>query len=473
MSNKLLTIMFLLMILVSTTSAEVMDYPYVIIQEAKDPELVVTDSMFYEISRKVIFPVNKYNIPRNSEFRKELTNEILPHFNNINYRLARVIIRGAASPEGTYEWNKILSERRLASLLEIINENSKISTVGLLKSNEVPEDYIYLLRLMKEENDKDYDRVAAIVNRYINSDLKTLKLEMRRLDYGRVWYRLLWHYFPEMRAARVVLIFRKTIDLNIEIIKSDTISDFEVAEVIVPDTLPIIIPQRERQRIPRRELLSVRTNLLFDFAYVPGYDRWCPIPNVAIEYYPLHGHFTYGASFDFPWWQHYWDHKYFQIRNYQLETRYYLRSGDVDKRGIGNGPAFTGWYAKAYLHGGLYSLCFDADRGWIGEGFGGGLGLGYVMPLNKDGRWRLEFGAQFGYFWTKYDPFQYECPVDPTLQDHLYYYKWTLPSELFKKRQYRWNWIGPTRIDISVSYDLFFRKRYKKGFGFRNWQWTE
>ena len=68
--------------------------------------------------------------------------------------------------------------------------------------------------------------------------------------------------------------------------------------------------------VPRREYMSIKTNLLFDGAYMPGYDRFCPIPNVAVEFYPLHGHFTYGASFDGPWWQHYDDHKYFKHRKY-------------------------------------------------------------------------------------------------------------------------------------------------------------
>ncbi len=460
----------LMMMLVLTTSAEVIDYPYVIIQEAKDPELVVTDSMFYEISRKVIFPVNQYNIAKDSEFRQELTNEILPHFNNINYRLARVIIRGAASPEGTYAWNKILSERRLASLLEIINENSKISTVGLLKSNEVPEDYVYLLRLMKENNDPDYDRIAAIVNRYIDSDLKTLKTEMMRLDGKRVWNRLLKQYFPEMRAARVVLVFRKTIDLNVDVMKSEKTSDFEIPQVIVPEPLPIIVPQREMQKVPRRELLSIKTNLLFDLAYVPGYDRWCPIPNVAIEYYPLHGHFTYGASLDLPWWQHYDEHKYFQIRNWQLESRYYLHSGDISDNPPGEGAAFRGLYFQAYAHGGVFGICFDADRGWVGEGFGGGLGFGYVMPLSKNGHWRLDFGLQVGYFTCKYDPYKYENPVDPNYKDNLYYYKWTLSPDLFKERQYRFNWLGPTRVGITISYDLFYRRSNSKWPGFRAWE---
>ena len=220
--------------------------------------------------------------------------------------------------------------------------------------------------------------------------------------------------------------------------------------------------------LPRREFLSVKTNLLFDVAYMPGYNRWCPIPNIAVEYYPKSGHFTFGASFDFPWWQDYDAHKYFQIRNYQLETRYYLRRGDLESNPPGEGAAFRGLYLQGYGNLGLFGICFDADRGWVGEGFGAGLGVGYVTQLSKKGHWRLEFGLQAGFFRCKYDPYQYENPVDPTYRDHLYYYKWSQDPELFKKRQYRYTWLGPTRIGVTLTYDLLYRRISKKGVSFKN-----
>jgi hypothetical protein len=226
----------------------------------------------------------------------------------------------------------------------------------------------------------------------------------------------------------------------------------------------------EPEILPRREYLSVKTNLLLDGAYVPGYNRWCPIPNVAIEYYPKKGHFTYGASFDFPWWQDYDAHKYFQIRNYQLESRYYLRSGSLSSNPPGEGAAFRGLYLQAYAHVALFGICFDADRGWVGEGVGAGVGVGYVLPLSKKGHWRLEFGLQAGYFRCKYDPYQYENPVDPSYHDDLYYYKWTLDPDLFKKRQYRYNWLGPTRVGITLTYDLLYRRINKKGVSFKNYE---
>jgi len=229
--------------------------------------------------------------------------------------------------------------------------------------------------------------------------------------------------------------------------------------------------------LPRREVLAIKTNLLFYSVYMPGYNRWCPLPNVAMEYYPKKGHFTYGASLDMPWWQNYDAHKYFQLRNYQVESRYYLKAredcyaGKRDCLEAFSGqeqlePAYTGWYLQGYVNGGVFGICFDADRGWVGEGIGAGVGIGYVMPVSRDGHWRLELGLQAGFFRCKYDPYRYGNPVDPSYKDDLYYYKWTLNPSLFKKRQYRWNWIGPTRISMTLSYDLLYRRISKKGVSF-------
>ena len=234
------------------------------------------------------------------------------------------------------------------------------------------------------------------------------------------------------------------------------------------DSAYLVSVHSSDEKMPRREFLSVKTNLLFYGVYMPGYDSWCPIPNVAVEYYPKKGHFTFGASFDCPWWQDYDAHKYFQIRNYQLESRYYLRRGDLASNPPGEGPAFRGLYLQGYAHLGLFGICFDADRGWVGEGFGGGVGAGYVMGLSKKGHWRLELGLQVGFYTCKYDPYQYENPVDPSYRDNLYYYKWTQDPSLFKKRQYRWNWLGPTRVGLTLTYDLLYRRIQKKGISFKN-----
>jgi len=451
-------------------------YPYVRFTE-KGADIQLTDNEFYNISRKVVFPINKHTLPEDSPLLKEIENELIPLLNKDSLSIRRLMIRGAASPDGPYQFNKNLSEKRGQALFDFFNSHLTNPISDDAFTHEfIAEDYHYLCVMMQEADDAYYTKVKELCDQYLSQNRFTaLEAALKKVDGGKLWKHLIKNYFPELRASRFVIFLDKPEKDDSDAVKAGQVSEAEQTGnkgiAVVPE-----VPEPEKETEPvilkRREVLSVKTNLLLDGAYMPGYDRWCPIPNVAIEYYPLYGHFTFGASIDFPWWQDYWDHKYFQVRNYQLEARYYLRSGGIENNVPGEGAAFRGWYAQAYAHAGLFSLCFDADRGWEGEGFGAGLGLGYVLPISRNGHWRLEFGVQAGFFRCKYDPYQYECPVDPTEQDHLYYYKWTLPSDLFKKRQYRYNWIGPTRIGITLSYDLLYRpvKGKKRGASLKNWE---
>ncbi len=459
-------------------------YPYISIVEPGQASGLVrlTDDDFLTKAGKVVFRVNSSDAFSNDTLLRQLEQEILPIISRDSIRLARLILRVGSSPEGLTANNHQLSLRRAKTLTDFLRSRLFVPVEESSFDIEiVDEDYCLLCAMMRQSSDADYDEVQQLYDKYkANNDFVRLKSDLQRLRQGRLWQRLLRIYFPHLRAARLVLVFERPAVKQVVLpaIKpalADSIthatSAVEVKPVDVTPT-PEFITVKERD--PRRELLSIKTNLLFDFAYVPfGYDRWCPIPNIALEYYPKHGHFTYGASIDFPWWQHYWEFKYFEIRNYQFEARYYLRSGDISKNPPGKGKAFRGFYLQGYVHAGVYCFSLNRDRGYVGEAFGGGVGFGYVMPLGKTSRWSLEFGAQFGFIHSLYDPFQFEYRGSVDLQDHLYYYDWTLPAAQFKKRQYRFNWFGPTRVGVTLSYDLLYRRKAKRGISFKSYEWTE
>lgn len=466
MKKASLTLIFsLLALLVNARAA----YPYFVEVEG-DSAVSLSDSTFYAVSRSVVFPVNRYAIPAGCDLREELAEQVR-QLDSLGYVFRGAVIRGAASPEGPRRWNTELSRRRAQALYDLVAEQGHAELLESGYRVEVPEDYRGLVYAMEQGGDPDAAVVAELVDRYFDSDVVRLKRELRALRGGRLWRRLLREYFPALRAAKVVFF------VGPPVAEADSVVPVVTEEpVVVEETVVEPAPEPEAAseaavprivKVPRREFLSVKTNLLYDFAYMPGYDRFCPIPNVAVEYYPLHGHFTYGASFDCAWWRHYDDHKFFQVRQYRLESRYYLRSGDVALNPAGAGAAYRGVYFQAYVNTGLYSICFSANRGWEGEGVGGGLGAGYVLPLSRDGHWRLDFGLTAGYLWTKYDPYQWECPVDHNEHDHKYYYKTTLGPSLFKQRQHRFNWIGPTSIYVTISYDLLYRKNRGRGASFK------
>lgn len=450
-------------------------YPYVIILDDNEPMPTLTDEQFFDQAACVVFPVNQWMLPQDNSLLNELAQNVIPQLNLDSLQLVKMVFRGTASPEGAVQVNTVLGQRRAQALYDFVTQRMTYHMAdSLFIIDNSIEDYASLCLMMRRAADPDYELVQSLCNQY-GDNLPVLKSELQTARNGQLWQRLFRTYFPQLRTARFIMVLRK-------VKPAEPIQPIEPVEIIEPappvviDTVVLVIPEVPAEILPRCEFLSIKTNLLLDAAYVPGYDRWCPIPNVAIEYYPKSGHFTFGASFDMPWWQDYDAHKYFQLRNYQLETRYYLKAhraheahGANKASGAheANKPAFSGFYLQAYAHAGIFGICFDANRGWVGEGAGAGLGLGYVVPLSRNGHWRLELGLQAGFFRCKYDPYQYENPVNSAYHDNLYYYKWTQKPEFFKKRQYRWNWLGPTRVGITLSYDLLYRRINKKGVSFR------
>ena len=422
-------------------------------------QVTTTDSIFVQQSRPIQFIVNKIDI--SDQDRQWITNVLIPELKALGEKDI-VIGRATASPEGPLPNNRRLAVSRRKSVDRLLASYG-IST-DIIRYDVVAEDYPLLHTLMKMERDPMFCQVDSIMNIYPD-DTRRLKAELMRYNNGKLWRYVKDNYFPLLRAVRIMAINRDLVDrpkaLPLAKFSADMLGTFPKPELVLRAFRVEAPVMQQEGSVPRRELLSVKTNLLFDLAYMPGYDRFCPIPNVAVEYYPLHGHLTYGASFDGPWWQHYDAHKYFQLRNYQLHTRYYLRSGDVALRKPGDGAAFKGLFFSMYAQAFIYNICFGEKRGWEGEGWGAGLGIGYSLPLGKSEHWRLEFGAQAGFFNTRYDPYQWLCPVDADQDKRQYYYKWYGDAKDFKKRQHSFSWTGPTRVDITLSYDLIYRKNKK------------
>ena len=283
-------------------------YPYIYFVGEKD-STAMSEDYFFDHAGYVIFPVGKSRLPLNSPLLKELSGTVLPQMNRDSLQLNGVILRGAASPEGPWRVNQRLGQARTKSLVNFLKNQSAFPiSDSLMSAKAEAEDYRLLCRQMMLKGDPDYSLVAILCDKYLGIGRQDiLKQKLMHIRGGRLWRRLLREYFPGLRAARVLL----------------TVKKYEPAPVVQPVVIAPPVETKaafkavedtvyEDYRIPRREFLSVKTNLLFYGVYVPfGYDRYCPIPNVAIEYYPMHGHFTLGASLDFPWWINYKRHKFF------------------------------------------------------------------------------------------------------------------------------------------------------------------
>lgn len=455
---------------------------FIIFADDAGREAYEIDSLFFLRSFPVIFKVSRTDVITNNGDLQQFIRYGVPLLKNENIRNARIRIRSAASPEGPLSFNKQLSLGRRDALLKIFEENGVDASE--LQIDVVDEEYELLAFMMRQAHDPDALTVSRMVADWISDPVK-LKNELMHYGDGHLWERIKEQYFPQLRASRFMIIFPDNFQselLNTELVPLD-FSGLENKSVnALPDRLPeisllpsalILVPPST----PRRELLAIKTNLLEWGAYVPQYG-FCPMPNVELEYYPRHGHWTLGATFDCPWWiGNTTNHKYFELRNYQLYGRYYFRNSDHSYSNvllaepIAGQAAFRGFYLEGYAQACLYQIGFSAQKGWIGEGAGGGLGAGYTLPLSRDGHWRLDMGFQLGLFRTYYDPFVYGKPVYHGGEiDGNYYYDTDLYSDEFVKRMHRFTWLGPTRAGISISYDLLYRKRDSKRPSFSKWE---
>ena len=429
------------------------DFPFIVItgqNETVTPQF--SDTEFYTMSTGVVFQVNRSDIRPDDPFFSLYRDEILPRINLQHLQLRKVFIRGAASPEGSYANNRRLGQARSKALLDALRSqlrNQYIETDAEVSS--VTEDYGYLCHLMRETQDADYATVQGIYDACQGNEARC-KQQLMAVQGGRLWQRLLREYFPQLRTARLILWFSEPDSehaplTEITPLEADSLTFIELP---APQPSPLVIPAQDTIR---RHMIAIRTNLLRDGFYMPQFG-WAPGIDAQLEYYPLDGHYTYNAAFTWTNHRHWSSQEFFQMRDLQLELRRYFQGGGE----------FLGTYVGAYLEGTVYGIGLSKTKGWEGEGGGAGLSVGYVMPLNKRGNWRLEFMASFGGLITRYDPYVFGNPVTKE-EDGDYYYNYLGSASAFKKRNHQFTWFGPTNVGIQITYDILYRKpqAVKKG----------
>ena len=193
---------------------------------------------------------------------------------------------------------------------------------------------------------------------------------------------------------------------------------------------------------PLIPVVAVSTNLLYDLTYIPGYGL-TSIPSFSLEYYPYAGHWTVGADVEWPMWQHFDTHRFMQINNITLWGRRYFQPKD---------GSFKGLYLLGNLGANRYGVGWN-DKGWIGEGIHGSVGLGWKKYLGRS-RFFFDTGLALGVFWSRYDPYVYSGEATG-----WYYYDYTGKPADFTERSKRLLWFGPTKAYVSIGYDLFTRRR--------------
>lgn len=364
--------------------------------------------------------------------------------------IVEIEIVAQASPEGIVSRNVWLAQHRADVMLDYLKNNypdlnAKLTVHTVNESwDNLAQYVIHDPNLTDEEKERILDIIES-PNLTLGDKKALIKKVGRNSKVGDIYYDYLFkYYYPAIRNTGIYVLHNYVAP----ILEVPPISLSEEFKPSAPDSINFNIAQpAPASPIRKRPILAVKTNLPY-YGFFTKDLGWAPIYNIELEWYPTeNGRWTWLGEYEFPWHVVPDRHQYFQILNLQLEGRRYFKKA----------TNHSGWYMSGYLGVNLFDICFDryAGHGYQGEGFGGGLGAGYVLPLGKDPntRWKLEFLAKAGMYMTLYDPYDAGNPFSGK-----YYYEWYDAPELFMRRNMIFRWLGPTGVGVSLSYDLIRKK---------------
>ncbi len=360
--------------------------------------------------------------------------ELVSFFENVKkssaFELVEVVFCGTASPEGGFNLNKGLAEKRRNSLERYVREGVSLSDGIISRKGDV----IAWKRLTElvERSDMPYRNEALDILR--NTPEKIFnkrgewvdgrKKQLMDLRGGRAWHYMHRHFFAELRNVSVVLVTMCP-KPAVEQIAVEMPTAKLAENPIMPSN--VASPIRERTSNEERPFyMALKTNMLYDVLAVP---------NLGVEFY-LGRNWSVGGNWMYGWWKTNRKHRFWRMYGGELTLRKWFGRRAAEKPLTGH-------------HLGVYGEIFTYDFEWGGKGYMGGkpggslwdkmnymagVEYGYSLPVAR--RLNIDFTLGVGYWGGTYLTY---LPVDG-------HYVW----QATRKRQ----WIGPAKAEVSLVWLL-------------------
>ena len=342
-----------------------------------------------------------------------------------------LVIIASASPDGGYEFNKHLAQKRAINTRQFILEMFPELKEATIVVKFVDEDWDGLFQVLKAHPDfpQREEMMAIILN---ESDLETKERSLKSLTQG-------WEYLTDnhLHALR-----NSSITLTVAITATNADDEFVRERPNLKQISPVsfsYIPTFEQEDdflvLPERRRI-VET---------PGWQRHLYLKTntlglgLAISNLGCEIDITKHLSISIP--------VYYSALNYFTET--------IKFRTLATQPELRYWTNKNNdglffgIHGGVaqYNVAVDGalryqDHNGTSPAIGGGIGLGYRMPISDDNRWHIEFAIGAGVYRLHYDTFHnvHNGKLIDTYRD-VYF--------------------GPDNAAINISYRFDLKKRKK------------
>lgn len=312
--------------------------------------------------------------------------------------IVEVSFCGHTSPDGSYQFNCKLARARLEAL-----ENSVRSKVEIPDSIITRDDhYIPWEYLNEKVGESDIPQKQAVldiisqepqlVDYLVGRSIDNRVIELQKLDDGRVWRQLHTLYFKHMRSACVVFkTHKRKIIQPLEIVEPSTkvevLQKPKAYSIIIPD----ITPETKEQTATTdgwTRRLHLKTNSL---------GIGMAISNIGAEI-DLAKHWSFAVPVYYSALNYFTSVIKFRTLAVQPELRYWFKED--------NQRFFIG----AHFGCAQYNIAVDGDyriqdHNATSPALGGGIGVGYRMPISKNDKWNIEFTLGAGVYDMHYDKF--------------------------------------------------------------------
>ena len=312
---------------------------------------------------------------------------------------------GAVSPEGSVKFNRWLSNARLTALERYVRKRIDIPEEIIVRNDH----YIAwneLRDMVEASNLHNKAEILAIIDEGNSSKGEVLDSrigKLKRLDNGRTWRKIFDEHFIHMRNAYTILVTKHS-QLAIEYMNQSQPVDVQPrtfaapamaspSEQAVADVLPSGIKK------PETRYMYVKTNIV-GLALLQG--------NAGVEF-DLGRYLSFYLPISYTALDYFTSTTKFRTFALQPELRVWPLKNN-DKLFIG---AHLGFAYYNYAFNGDYR--YQDHRGKTPT-LGGGLSLGYRLPISRDKNWKLEFALGVGVYPLKYDLFinEYNGPLFDT-----------------------------------------------------------
>ncbi len=350
---------------------------------ASAQELADSVSVYFRQGRSAWDPDFYDNQLRMEEFIERVNKfKVDPRYNYID-----VEYEAMASPEGPFSLNRRLAFERAQSVHDYLDGRIQFAqdhADGL----HFTEDYTRLAEMVEASDMKHKEQVLEAIEPIrgrtdvSEKEATECKNRLQNIAGGEAWDYMYEHYFPYLRGFHVLV--------SLGVVPQEPVVKREALSVKMRYT-PFIKPL-ELGKLPAEDGwtrgLYLKTNAVGWLMFVS---------NVAVEV-DICKHW----SFNFPIYYSGIDYFSAELKLRMLaaypEFRYWFKGED-------------GLFVGAHLGVSLYNYALEGkwriqDHGGETPAWGGGLNVGYRMPLSKKNpRWKVEFSLGAGVYDLHYDKF--------------------------------------------------------------------